>query len=358
MWPTTKLQDLLSIEHPIIQAPMGGAVDFALVTAVAKSGGLGSLPCAAATPIVLNKILERAKDVVDLSININFFAHETTNNDAKRDASWLASLAPYYKEYDCQQPASLDPGSLTPFDEERCSIIEKLPPKVVSFHFGLPHDCLVERVKRTGAKVMSSATTVEEAVWLEKNGCDIIIAQGFEAGGHRGMFLTKDLSEQIGTFALVPQIVDAVSIPVIAAGGIGDGRGIAASLALGAVGVQIGSAYLFTREATIDEHYRRALSSENNANTVVTNVISGRPTRIARTRLTEDLGPISLSAAEFPRGFAAIDPLERRALTRGRTDFCAHYFGQATPLGHPTSAEDLTQELVVQTQTVLEELSS
>src|SRR5262249_3330714 len=163
----------------------------------------------------------------------------------------------------------------SPFDEAMCALVEEYRPRVVSFHFGLPEDGLLDRVRKTGARILSSATTVDEAKWLEARGCDAIIAQGLEAGGHRGLFLTDDLTTQRPRLALVPLIVNAVKVPVIAAGGIMDGRGIAAAFALGADGVQIGTAYLFCPEASISSAHREALQRADTP-TVVTNVISGR----------------------------------------------------------------------------------
>lgn len=242
-------------------------------------------------------------------------------------------------------PDALSMGSIQPFDEERCDIVAEHASTVVSFHFGLPGTHLVDRLKSAGSLIMSSATTIKEARWLEDNGCDVIIAQGLEAGGHRGMFLSTDIGGQMGTFSLVPQIADAVDCPVVAAGGISDGRGIVAALALGASAVQIGTAYLFTDEATISDVYRRSLDQVASVDTVVTNVFSGRPTRTLSNKVVAELGPIAESAPAFPKGFLAIGPLWMYAEAQGSRDFSAHYCGQSASLGYKATAYQLTTDL-------------
>jgi nitronate monooxygenase len=273
--PDNRIQSFFGIELPIIQAPMAGVAFSEMVIGVSQAGGLGSLACALLTA---DQIIEEVKVIRQQTarpINLNFFCHEPPKADAEREAVWQRVLQPYFIEL------GLDPATLhsTParaaFDSAMCDLIAELRPDVVSFHFGLPEKSLVVRVKATGAKILSSATTVEEARWLEAEGCDAIVAQGIEAGGHRGMFLTDDISTQIGTLSLVPQVVDSVKVPVIAAGGIADARGIAAAFALGAAAVQIGTAYLLCPEARIGPLYREALRIEENQ-TAVTNVFTGR----------------------------------------------------------------------------------
>ena len=227
--------------------------------------------------------------------NVNFFCHTPPTPDPARDARWKERLAPYYHELGVDASASAPAVSRAPFDEAMCEIVEELTPRVVSFHFGLPRQALLRRVKTSGCLVFSTATTVEEARWLDQRGCDAIIAQGYEAGGHRGMFLTDDVATQPGTLALVPQVVDAVTVPVIAAGGIGDGRGIAAAFALGAAGVQVGTAYLFTPESLITDLHRAALRSARDDQTALTNVFSGRPARGLMNRVMQEVGPPSAS---------------------------------------------------------------
>src|SRR6516164_10885698 len=251
MWPDRRLLDLLKIEHPILLAPMAGAIDAEIAIAVAQGGGLASVPCAMLSVETGREQVNIIRQRVRAPININFFCHQPVEADPVRGAGWRQRLAPYYGELGLDPAAPVNVANRAPFDAAMCALIEELKPEVVSFHFGLPEPTLLKRVKGAGCLVMGSATIVKEAVWLEANGADIIIAQGAEAGCHRGMFLTDDIAEQPGTFALVPQVVDAVKVPVVAAGGIADGRGIAAAFALGAAGVQIGSAYLCCPESKV-----------------------------------------------------------------------------------------------------------
>jgi nitronate monooxygenase len=241
--------------------------------------------------------------------------------------------------------APFSAANRSPFDAAMCALIEELKPEIVSFHFGLPDRALLARIKAAGCLVMSSATIVKEAIWLEENGADVIIAQGAEAGGHRGMFLTEDIAQQPGTFALVPQVVDAVKVPVIAAGGIADGRGIAAAFALGAAGVQIGSAYLRCPESRVSAPARAALAQADDASTVITNVMTGRPARGVVNRVMREVGPISPDAPAFPHAATALAPLKAAAEKLGKVDFTNLWAGQAVRLGREMPAADLTRAL-------------
>ncbi|MBV9788861.1 MAG: nitronate monooxygenase, partial [Chloroflexi bacterium] len=273
------LQALLGIELPIIQAPMAGVQGSALAIAVSKAGGLGSLPCAMLTPDVLRAELSAIKAHTDKPFNVNFFCHTPPTPDPEREAGWRAALAPFYRELGID-PATIGAGpGRAPFTLEAAEILSEFRPAVVSFHFGLPSAELLDRVRRWGAKILSSATTVAEALWLEARGVDAIIAQGLEAGGHRGTFLSDDLTTQMGTLALVPQLVQAVNVPIIAAGGIADARGVAAALALGGAGAQVGTAYMLCPEATTSAVHRAALTSEAARHTALTNLFTGRPAR-------------------------------------------------------------------------------
>jgi nitronate monooxygenase len=227
-WPDTRILDLLGIELPIIQGPMAGATNSSMVIAVCNAGGLGSMPAAMLSSEQLREELKTIRQYTTQPFNVNFFCHQPPAPDEQRARDWKNLLEPYYRELGADFDAPTPVSNRAPFDEAACVVLEEFRPEVVSFHFGLPEKNLLDRVKATGAKILSSATTVEEAIWLEQHGCDAIIAMGYEAGGHRGMFLSDDLSTQVGTFALVPQVVDAVKVPVIAAGAISDARGVAA----------------------------------------------------------------------------------------------------------------------------------
>lgn len=344
MWPDRRILDLFNIEHPIIQAPMAGASGTQIAIAVSRAGGLGSLPCATLNAESTRSEIGVIRQQTGKPLNANFFCHVNTDLDPARDATWKKSLAKYYAEFDVEAPP-MPGGALAPFDDAKCEVVEDLKPDVVSFHFGLPGPDLLARVRATGACVMSSATTISEAHWLEDQGCDAIIAQGFEAGGHRGMFLTEDISTQMGTMALVPQVVDAVSVPVIAAGGIADGRGIAAALALGAAAVQIGTAYLFTPQALITDLHRAALRSPASDQSALTNLFSGRPARSLMNRLMREVGPMSSVTPAFPTAGGALAPLKEKAETAGDTDFSSLWSGQAAGLAHESDAGALTSEL-------------
>ena len=302
MWPDLRLLDLLGIEIPLIQAPMAGAVSSEMVIQVCEAGGLGSLPCAMLTPEQARKELGVIRQRTSQPINVNFFCHAPPRADASREAAWKERLKPYYSELGVD-PGAPNPAAVSnPFDDAFCDVVVEFAPEVVSFHFGLPEPDLLDRVRATGAKVLSSANSVAEARWLEDRGCEAIIAQGFEAGGHQAMFLSDDSSTQVGTMALVPQIVDAVKVPVIAAGGIADARGIVAAFALGASGVQIGTAYLFCPEATIRPVHREAMKRAKENETALTNVFTGRPARGITNRVMREVGPIFEAAPEFPAG--------------------------------------------------------
>ena len=345
MWPDRRLLDLFKTEFPIVLAPMAGVMDTELVIAAAQGGALGSLPCAMLSAEKAREQVNIIRQRVSAPVNMNFFCHEAVDADPGREAQWKQRLAPYYKELGLDPAAPFNAANRAPFDAAVCEVIEELKPEVVSFHFGLPQPALLQRIKGAGCIVMSSATIVKEAIWLEENGADIVIAQGAEAGGHRGMFLTDNIAEQPGTFALVPQVVDAVRIPVIAAGGIADGRGIAAAFALGACGVQIGSAYLRCPESRVIAPARVALAQAWDDSTVITNVMTGRPARGVANRVMREAGPISPDAPAFPHAATALAPLKAAAEKLGRVDFTNLWAGQAIRLGREMPAAELTRAL-------------
>ncbi|MGP0171771.1 NAD(P)H-dependent flavin oxidoreductase [Pseudomonas sp. NCHU5208] len=339
------VNDLFGTDLALIQAPMAGSQNHRLAAAVCQAGGLGSIPCAMLTPAALGQELEAIKNLTTAPFNLNFFSHIPPEPDAAREVTWREALAPYYDELgvDVANIAS-GPGRL-PFNDEAAALVEEFRPAVVSFHFGLPEENLLERVRRSGAKIISSATTLEEALWLQARGVDAVIAQGLEAGGHRGHFLDHELSRQLGTFALLPQLVDALSVPVIAAGGIADARGVAAAMALGATGVQVGSAYLLCPEASTSPLHRAALQSPAARHTALTNLFSGRPARGIVNRLIRELGPLSTQGPEFPLATAAIAPLRAAAEAKGSGDFSPLWAGQNVANCRPMPAAELTREL-------------
>ncbi len=341
------LQHLLGVELPIIQAPMAGVQGSALAVAVSNAGGLGSLPCAMLTLDSMRTELAALQAQTEKPFNVNFFCHTQPQLDPEREAGWRTALAPYYAEFGIDpQTVPLGPGR-APFSAAVADVLSEFKPAVVSFHFGLPAADLLARVKTWGSKILASATTVEEARWLEAHGVDAIIAQGLEAGGHRGMFLTDDVSTQVGTVALVPQIVHAVNLPVIAAGGIADARGVRAALALGAAGVQVGTGYLLCPEATTSPVHRAALKSAAARHTALTNLFTGRPARGIVNRLMRELGPISTATPAFPFATSAITPVRAKAERQGSGDFSPLWSGQNASGCKKIPAAELTQELAV-----------
>jgi nitronate monooxygenase len=348
MWPDNRIQNLFGIELPIIQAPMAGVAFSDMVVGVCEAGGLGSLACALLTPEQIVQEVKTIRQQTSRPVNLNFFCHQPPKADAERETAWRTILEPYFIEL------GLDPTAVPPapgraaFDSAMCDLVAELRPNVVSFHFGLPEKTLVARLRTTGAKILSSATTVDEAQWLESQGCDAIIAQGVEAGGHRGMFLTDDVLTQLGTLSLVPQIVDSVKVPVIAAGGIADARGIAAAFALGAAAVQIGTAYLLSPEARISPLYRDALRDKGNQ-TVLTNVFTGRTARAIANRIVREIGPTSKLAPDFPLAGRFSAPLRAASEAKGGTDFTPMWSGQAACLARELPAKEITQRLASET---------
>jgi len=345
MWPDRRLLDLLGIELPIVQAPMAGATGAAMAIAVSESGGLGSLPCALLTPERARAEIGTVRQRTSRPLNVNFFCHSIPLPDAEREAVWQSRFAPYCAEFGIDPSTSPPAPNRAPFDDDMCDVVEEYRPEVVSFHFGLPEPRLLDRVKALGGRVLGSAPPVDEARWLAARGCDVVIAQGCEAGGHRGMFLTDAVDSQPGTMALVPQVVDAVEVPVVAAGGIADGRGIAAAFALGAAGVQIGTAYLPTSESTISDLHRAAIGQAREDDTVLTNVFTGRPARGLTNRIVREVGPMSPDAPTFPTAGGAMAPLRAAAEAAGSSEFSPLWAGQAAGLSRPGGAAELTREL-------------
>ena len=346
-WPDRRFLDLVETQFPIVQAPMAGAGGVELCLAAMKGGALGSLPCGMLAPEQTRAQVAAVRAAASGPFALNFFCHSMPSESD--DSAWRELLRPYYEEFGVQPGNG---GALRlPFDEQMCRVVEDVRPAVVSFHFGLPEPRLLDRVKSTGAVIIGNATTVEEARWLEERGADAIIAQGFEAGGHTGTFLGSAPNEALGLFALLPQIADAVSVPVIAAGGIGDGRGIAAAFVLGASAAQLGTAYLHTPEAHISVTYRERLVE---GRTVFTNLMSGGLARGVHGRLVDELGPVRSEAPPYPLASAALTPIRAAAEKQGEYGFGPMWAGQAAPLGTSLPAAELTRKLATDALAILQ----
>jgi len=330
---------------PLIQAPMAGVQGHALAAAVCNAGGLGSIPGAMLSLEALQAELTQLTALTDRPYNVNFFCHTTPTPDADRDADWRQALRPFYVEMGLQQTDVVPGPGRAPFSAEAADVLQAFKPPVVSFHFGLPAPELLARVKTWGSTVLASATTVEEALWLQHHGADAVIAQGLEAGGHRGIFLSDDLSTQVGTMALLPQIVQAVRVPVIAAGGVADAQGVAAAMALGASAVQMGTVYVCCPEATTTALHRAVLQSPAARHTALTTLFTGRPARGVMNRLMRELGPLNTTAPAFPLATAAIAPLRARAESLGLTDFTPLWSGQNASQCRSIPAAELTLAL-------------
>jgi nitronate monooxygenase len=328
---------------------MAGSALSDMVIAVSEAGGLGSLACALLNPEQVRKEFETIRRRTSRPINANFFCHQPPRENRARETNWRLRLDAYYNQLQAADDTSPGPAARAPFDEKACDLVTEFHPEVVSFHFGLPETNLLRRVRESGATIISSATSVDEARWLEDQGCDAIIAQGFEAGGHRGMFLTENVSTQVGTMALVPQVVDAVKVPVIAAGGIADARGILAAFVLGASAVQIGTAYLHCPEAQISPLHRQALKGAKDNETAITNIFTGRPARAIVNRFMREVGPMSDLAPEFPLAAAMLAPLRAKSEMAGSGDFTPMWSGQSARLSREVRVGELTKQLAAET---------
>jgi len=334
-WSDRRFLDLVGVEHPIVQAPMANAAAVDLCVAAARGGALGSLPCGMLPPDQIREQLRAVREQVGGPVGLNFFCHHLPG--PTDDHEWRELLQPYYAAFDVTAPPAA--GLRMPFDEYSCAVVEELRPEVVSFHFGLPDEDLFDRVKATRAKVIGCATTIAEAIFLEGAGVDAIVAQGFEAGGHAGSFLGGDPREALGLFALLPQVVDAVSVPVIAAGAIANGRGIAAALTLGASAVQIGSAYLHCPETFLPDGHKEMLKTRR---TIMTNIYSGGLARAVRGRLIDEIGPIRAEAPPYPLAGLITVPLFAAAMQRGDYSFLPSLAGQSAIVGETIGATELT----------------
>ncbi|HEY5712084.1 MAG TPA: nitronate monooxygenase [Allosphingosinicella sp.] len=341
-WPDRRFAAMLGSRLPLIAAPMAGAAGVDLAVAAIEGGAVGSLPCAMLSADEARAQVDEVRARAAGPLNLNFFCHLMP--ESVDDAAWRALLRPYYDEY-CLDPSASGGANRRPFDPEMCELVESVRPKLVSFHFGLPAPDLLARVRRTGARIVGNATSLAEARFLASAGADAIIAQGWEAGGHAGRFLGAPIEEAMGLFALVPQIADATGLPVIAAGGIADGRGMAAALILGAAAVQVGTAFLHCPESLIGAAHRVALASDAAERTAFTNLYSGGLARGLPTRLTDDLGRSRAEVPPFPMATAALGLLAKAAAARGEPGFAPLWAGQAARLGRPVPARELTEEI-------------
>ena len=338
-------KNFLGVDLPIVQAPMAGIQDQALPIAVSLAGGLGSLPCAMLSAGKMREQLSIVRSETDRPLNTNFFCHNSPELSKAREFKWREELQPYFSEFGINVEDIPESAGRRAFSHEVADTLEEFRPEVVSFHFGLPPADLLRRVQSWGSVVLSSATTLREALWLEEHGVDAIIAQGLEAGGHRGMFLTGDITTQIGTFALLPQILEKVRIPVIAAGGIATARGVAAALSMGAVAVQCGTAYLLCDEAKTSEIHRAAIRSDASGHTALTNIFSGRPARSIVNRVISEIGPINLHTPDFPLAGAAISAIRSLSEAAGSGDFSPLWCGQNASGSKAVSAREITMNL-------------
>lgn len=342
---TNLLTSMFGIQWPVLQAPMAGAQDHRLAVAVANAGGLGAIAGAMLTPEALDRELKAFRLASSAPLNVNFFCHTPPTADPEAQTLWRDTLAPFCLELGLDPTSKPPAADRLPFNADAADVLARHRPEVVSFHFGLPSPDLLARVREWGARVLGSATTLDEGLWLQARGADAVIAQGLEAGGHRGHFLSDDLTRQSGTFALVPQLVAALKVPVVAAGGIATPSSVAAAKALGASAVQVGTAYLLCPEATTSAVHRKALQSPAAMHTALTRLFSGRPARGIVNRLMRELGPMNSNAPAFPTATAGLVALRAAAEAAGSGDFSPLWAGQAAPLCHPQTASELTQRL-------------
>jgi len=355
MWHDRRILDLLDIEHPIVLAPMAAVSNAELVGLVSEAGGLGSYGAAGDRPDRLRTTVQTIRQRTNRAFNINLFSTRAENYD--RDARSGPRLAERLEAYHAELGLGPvpDPRALFgPVEEQFDVLIEEGVP-IISFHFGVDAH-LVARAHEAGTKVLCSATTVAEAKELEDIGVDAVIAQGSEAGGHRGTFTVDYRQALIGTMALVPQVVDAVSVPVIAAGGIMDARGVVASLALGASAVQMGTAFLCCPEARIDDAWRNSLMTAEAEATTVTEAISGKPARGIRNRYIDEIEALDEPLLPYPAQYSLSRDLCRAAIEHGNSDFVTMWAGQGVGLIRQRPAADLVNDLVVESQRLLARL--
>jgi nitronate monooxygenase len=355
VWSDRRLCDLLGIEHPLIQAPMTGTCTPALASAVSNAGGLGSLGCGEKSLDTIRLQVEEIRRLTNRSFNLNFFVVDAPETDKKVLERTRARLMPWYEKLGLGEPPTELPEYEAGFGEKQLDLVLEIKPRVVSFHFGYPDRKSIDALKNAGITLLCSATCVAEAQALEAAGMDAIIAQGWEAGGHRGSHVVTDPWQGVGTMALVPQVVDAVSVPVIAAGGIADGRGIAAALALGASGVQMGTAFLDCHETATEPARREQLRKATDSDTMVTDAFSGRCARAMKSKYALEMEQNREPLPGFVQMYALSNPI-RHAAEDNDASFYLH--GQAVTLTKTMGAADLLDELVAETRQSIARLRS
>lgn len=342
------LLDHLAVRLPIIQAPMAGVSTPRMAAEVSSAGALGSIGAGATDAAGAAQMIDDVRRLTDAAFNVNVFVHDAPRRNETREAAWLAALGPLFGQFDARPPSSLSTiyQSFADDDDMLRLLVEKAPPGV-SFHFGLPDQAKARALREAGCALIATATNLEEALAAKTAGMDAVVAQGFEAGGHRGMFDPAGDDAQLGTFALTRLLVSKSELPVIAAGGIMDGQGVKAVLALGAIAAQLGTAFIACTESAADEAYRRALRSGSDAahHTTMTNAISGRPARCLRNSFTTWAEGTTDPVPDYPVAYDAGKALNAAARASGDGGFGAQWAGQGAPLSRPMGAAELVRTL-------------
>ena len=345
---SSSLLSAIGITVPIVQSPMAGVSSPAMAAAVSNSGGLGSLGVGAMNVAKAREAIHAFRQLSDGPLNVNVFVHQPAHADEAKQAAWIARLAPEFKRFGATPPSALQ-EIYTSFlvDDAMLAMLVGERPQVVSFHFGLPRPDQVKALHDAGVYLMASATNIHEAKALEAADIDAIVAQGYEAGGHRGVFDPDAEDSALGTFALTRLLVENVRVPVIAAGGIMDGAGIAAALKLGAAAAQLGTAFVVTDESLADAGYRKAMASDAANATVMTRAVSGRPARSLASLFTQ-LGATvhAVDIPDYPISYDAGKALNAAGRAAGETGYGAHWAGQGAPLARPMPAQELMRTLV------------
>jgi len=353
-WPNTVLTELLKIRYPIIQAPMAGSDSPALVASVSNAGGLGSLGAAYMKPEAIQTAIKKIRELTDKPFNINLFIPEA-HTATEQQISWMHNKLAQMCSSFIDSPEPVKPPYAQPFAEQIAVVLAAKVP-VFSFTFGMLSTEWIIKLKANGTRLIGTATTLTEAMQLADNNIDIIVAQGSEAGGHRGTFMTQAEDALIGNFALIPQIVDRINKPIVAAGGIMDGRGIVAALVLGACGVQMGTAFLSCPEAGINEKYRELLLKTKQDNTTLTRAFSGRMARGIHNKFIEDMAHYPEHILPFPIQNALTRPMRNAAAKNNLTDYLSLWAGQASYLSHGITADKLIRQLAAEVQQLLKNL--